>query len=224
MKLTTKLIAGLALALGLSACASSNHSTVATTRNAADLTPVVTPELTIRSAEWALADVRVRVPGDLKVSEANRYYPIADIVWREDPFGDRHAQVAQIMDDGLTQGLSHLTGERPVYFDITVSRFHSLTEKARYSVGGVHNIVYTLTVVDAATGVALHGPIEMKTALKAFGGDQAFAAERRGETQKVRIRSHLASIMRQAFNGGKEMRVVAKAAVAPQDAYTGITQ
>ena len=105
-----------------------------------------------------------------------------------------------------------------------MKRFHSLTEKTRYSVGGVHNIVYTLTVVDAATGVALHGPIEMKVALKAFGGDQAVAAERRGETQKVRIQSHLASLMRQAFNGGQEMRVVAKAAVAPQGAYTGVIQ
>ena len=128
------------------------------------------------------------------------------------------------MDDGITQGLTHLNGERPVYFDIKVSRFHSLSEKARYSVGGVHNMNYTLTVVDAATGLALHGPIEMQTNLKAFGGDQAFAAERRGETQKVRIQSHLASLMRQAFRGGQELRVVTRTAVASQGAYTGVTQ
>ncbi|SDX38747.1 DUF6778 family protein [Litoreibacter albidus] len=223
MKLT-RFIAGFAVAVGLSACAASGPVTETASRNAQDLTPIVASELTLRSVDWRLEDVRVLVPGDLKVSEANRYYPIADIVWREDPYGDRHAQVAKIIDDGITSGLTHLNGDRPVYFDLTVKRFHSLTEKTRYSVGGVHNIVYTLTVVDAATGVALHGPIEMKVALKAFGGDQAVAAERRGETQKVRIQSHLASLMRQAFNGGQEMRVVAKAAVAPQGAYTGVIQ
>lgn len=223
MKLT-KIIAGLAVAFGLSACASSTPVSDTATRNTSDVAPIVAPELTASSVNWKLADVRVLVPGDLKVSEANRYYPVADIVWREDPFGDRRAQVAKIMDDGITRGLSHLNGDRPVYFDIKVSRFHSLTEKARYSVGGVHNIVYTLTVVDAATGIALHGPIEMESGLKAFGGDQAFAAERRGETQKVRIQSHLASVMRRAFNGGQELRVVAREAVVPQDVYTGVTQ
>ncbi|SHF77864.1 hypothetical protein SAMN05444273_11230 [Litoreibacter ascidiaceicola] len=219
-----KLIAGLAVAVGLSACASSGPISETATRNAPDVAPVVGAELTARSADWRLADVRVNVSGDLKVSEANRYYPIADIVWREDPYGDRRAQVAKILDDGLTSGLTHLKGDRPVFFDINLSRFHSLTEKTRVSIGGVHNIIYTLTVVDAATGVALHGPIEMEIALKAFGGDQAFEAERRGQTQKVRIQTHLASLMRQAFNGGQEMRVVARAAVAPQDVYTGVTQ
>ncbi|MEP3345618.1 MAG: DUF6778 family protein [Litoreibacter sp.] len=219
-----KTIAALTVAAGLSACASSGSSIETATRNATDTGQVVAAELNALSAGWSLADVRVRVPGDLKSSEANRYYPIADIVWREDPFGNRHEQVAKIIDDGITLGLSHLRGDRPVYFDITVSRFHSLTEKARYSVGGVHNIIYTLTVVDAATGLALHGPIKVEAALKAYGGDLAFAAERRGETQKVRIQSHLASLMRKSFNGGQELRVVAKADITPPDAYTGITR
>lgn len=219
-----KLIAALAVAAGLSACASSVPISETATRNTPDASPVVAHVLTAQSVDWRLADVRVFVPGDLRVSEANRYYPVADIVWREDPFGDRRAQVAKIIDDGMTSGLTHLNGSRPVFFDIKVSRFHSLSEKARYSVGGVHNIVYTLTVVDAATGVALHGPIEMEVDLKAFGGDQAFAAERRGETQKVRIQSHLASLMRQGFSGGQEMRVVAKADIVQANTYTGATQ
>jgi hypothetical protein len=219
-----KMIAALVVAAGLSACASSGPISETTTRNAPGVSPVVAPSLTAQSANWRLADVRVLVPGDLKVSEANRYYPVADIVWREDPFGDRRAQVAKIIDDGMTNGLTHLNGNRPVFFDIKVSRFHSLSEKARYSVGGVHNIVYTLTVADAATGVSLHGPIEMEVDLKAFGGDQAFAAERRGETQKVRIQSHLASLMRQRFNGVQEMRVVAKADIVPANTYAGATQ
>lgn len=105
------------------------------------------------------------------------------------------------MDDGLTRGLTHLKGQRPVYFDIKVSRFHSLTEKARYSVGGVHNMIFTLTVMDAATGLALHGPVEIELDLKAYGGEQAFEAERRGHTQKVRVTSHLAGTMQRQFGG-----------------------
>lgn len=217
-----KIIATLAIAAGLSACAVTPSANGPATRNAPNEAGLVSADLTAQSVNWNLADVRVRVSSDLRVSEANRYYPVADIVWRGDAYGDRRAQVAKIIDDGMTAGLSHLRGERPVYFDITLTRFHSLTEKARAVTGGVHNIVYTLTVVDAVTGLALHGPIEMKVDLKAYGGDQAFAAERRGLTQKVRIETHLASLMRKNFNGGLEMRVVAaESPVEPRDVYTG---
>ncbi|EPX81295.1 DUF6778 family protein [Litoreibacter arenae] len=204
----TNLIGALALVAGLSACATVGGGS---SGNAADPVSAVPAELTALSAQWRLSDVRVNVSEDLSVSEANLYYPVADIVWREDPFGDRRAQVAKIVDDGMTAGLTHLKGPQRVFFDVNLHRFHSLSEKARYSIGGVHNIIYTLTVVDAATGAALHSPIKMEIDLKAYGGDEALAAERKGLTQKVRIQSHLASVMRQAFNGGQEMRVVAQA-------------
>lgn len=193
-----KLFAAMLLAGGLSACA-----TVETpTRIAPDATaPLTATDLSELSANWKLVDVMINVPENLRVSEANRYYPIADIVWRGDAFGDRKRQIATIMDDAMTAGLSHLNGEREVIFNVTVSRFHSLTEKARYSVGGVHNIIYTLTVLDANTGVPLHGPIETEIDLKAYGGEQAFEAERRGQTQKVRISNYLTNKMRANFPG-----------------------
>lgn len=219
----TRTIASFALALGLGACASTPFSETPS-RNAPEGAALVASNLTIQSANWRLADVRVTVPGSLSVSEANRYYPIADIVWRGDPFGDRRAQIAKVIDDGMTNGLSHLRGDRPVYFDVTVSRFHSLTEKTRYSVGGVHNIKYQLSVVDAATGAVLHGPAKTEIALKAYGGDQAVIADRQGQTQKVRIESHLGNLMRKNFNGGLEVQIVTRD-VAPQlqakTAYTG---
>ncbi len=193
-----KTLVALVLVGGLSACGGADPVTRGP--SAADA-PLVPLEISGQAASWNVVDVRVNVPSTLKVSEANRYYPIADIVWREDPFGDRYAQVASIMDAGLTAGLTHLKGDRPVYFDITVSRFHSLTEKARYSVGGVHNMIFTLTVVDAASGQALHGPVKIELDLKAYGGSQAFAAERRGHTQKVRINSHLTNTMKRQFGG-----------------------
>lgn len=217
-----KMIAALTVAAGLSACATLPTSE-APSRNAPEESGLVAANLTAQSANWKLADVRVLVPAELKVSEANRYYPTGDIVWREDAYGDRRAQVAKIVDDGITSGLTHLRGDRAVYFDIKLSRFHSLSEKARAVTGGVHNIIYTLTVVDAATGLALHGPIEMEVDLKAYGGDQAYAAVRQGLTQKVRIQSHLASLMRKNFNGGLEMKVVAaEGPIEPRDVYTGV--
>ncbi len=197
MKLVKTLVA-LVIAGGLSACASSGP----VTRGADNaVAPLVPSEISAQSANWNVVDVRVDVPDELRVSEANRYYPLADIVWRDDPFGNRHAQVAKVMDDGLTRGLSHLKGNRPVYFDIKVSRFHSLTEKARYSTGGVHNMIFTLMVVDAATNIALHGPVEIELDLRAYGGARAFEAERRGHTQKVRILAHLTGTMRRQFPG-----------------------
>jgi len=192
-----KLFAALLVAGGLSACASVETAT----RAAPDTAPVTSADLSALSSGWNLVDVQVNVPETLSVSEANRYYPIADIVWRGEAFGDRRKQISTLMDDAMTQGLSHLTGERGVIFSVTVHRFHSLSEKARYSVGGVHNIVYTLTVLDATTGRPLHGPITKEVELKAYGGEQAFEAERRGETQKVRISSYLTNKMRAAFPG-----------------------
>lgn len=197
MKLVKTLVA-LVLAGGLSACAGGNT----VSRGAENpVAPLVPSEMSAKSAGWNVVDVRVDVPETLRSSEANRYYPLADIVWRDDPYGNRHEQVKTVLDTGLTRGLTHLQGDRPVYFDIKLARFHSLTEKARYSVGGVHHMVFSLTVVDAETNVPLHGPVDIELNLKAYGGAKAFEAERRGHTQKVRILSHLTGTMRRQFPG-----------------------
>ena len=135
-------IIALATALGLSACASVDT----TSRNAripAQLSAV--PEATQAQPGLSninVAQITVNVPQSLRVSEANRYYPSGDIVWREDPIGNRHAQVKTIIEAGLNKGTSQLTGERPVVIQVMVTRFHALTEKARYTVGGVHAIQF----------------------------------------------------------------------------------
>ena len=149
-----------------------------------------------------LTDVRVetitvRVPRSLSVSEANRYLPSSDIVWREDPIGDRHAQVATIFHSAMQKGTEALDGAAPVALDIEVARFHALTEKARYTTGGVHNINFVLTLRDPETGVILGEPRKVRADLDAFGGQQALQAEARGQTQKVRITNHLAEVIRQ---------------------------
>jgi hypothetical protein len=144
-----------------------------------------------------VARVNVSVPTSLKVSEANRYYPKGDIVWREDPIGNRHAQVSKIVHDAMTAGTSTFSGPVPVILDIEVVRFHALSEKARYTVGGDHNIIFKMVLRDAQTGELLSEPRQINTNLDAFGGQQAISAEARGLTQKVRISGHLAEVIRQ---------------------------
>jgi len=84
--------------------------------------------------------------------------------------------------------------------DIVVERFHSLTEKARYTVGGVHSIRFRMIVRDATTGKALSEPRVVRADLDAFGGQQALNAQARGLTQKVRITNHLAEVIRQELS------------------------
>jgi hypothetical protein len=144
--------------------------------------------------------INVVVPTDLRVSEANRYYPSGDIVWREDPMGNRHAQVAKIVHDALSRGTTSFTGPAAVMLDVEVERFHALSEKARYTVGGVHNIIFSMVLRDATTGAPLSEARRIEIDLEAFGGQQAITAETRGLTQKVRITGHMAEVIRQELS------------------------
>ncbi|NNK77185.1 MAG: hypothetical protein HKP40_00595 [Litoreibacter sp.] len=148
------------------------------------------------AADWTVSSVRIDVPAELTVSEADRYYPLSDIVWRGDPPGDRRQQVATLMQEAVIDGLVHLRGGQDVYMELAVTRFHSVTERARAAIGGVHNIEFNLSVFDAETGLQIVGPLPMDASLNAFGGADAIKADQRGETQKVRIRRHLTEFMR----------------------------
>jgi hypothetical protein len=146
-----------------------------------------------------VVDVRVNVPETLSTTEANMFYPNANIIWRGEPYANRHQQVSALMDQAMTAGLAHLNGSQDVVFQIDVRRFHSVTEKARAFTGGVHDMIFTLTVIDAKTGRALHGPVFVETHLQAHGGRAALEAERNGFSQKVRIMNHLGVLMQQSF-------------------------
>ncbi|MCI5111024.1 MAG: hypothetical protein MRY75_10775 [Marivita sp.] len=136
----------------------------------------------------------VTVPRSLKVNERNLYYPVGDIVWRGEPRGDRHAQVEAMFEAGLRFAAPRIEGTRPVRLDVQVTRFHSLSEKARYTVGGVHDIDFRYRLVDLDTGLPL-GPSKLVNAdLNGLGGQAALEAEGRGETQKARIIAHLSQV------------------------------
>lgn len=145
------------------------------------------------SRDWRVADVRVIVPDDLRVSEQRSVFPSADIVWREDPPGDRRAQVGKIVADAARQGTAGLRGRRPVVIYVTVSKFHALTfeAEARLTVTGVHNIDFTAQVSDARTGEILAGPEFIRAELPGKVGPEAREARARGETQKSLISGHL---------------------------------
>lgn len=156
--------------------------------------PIDSPAIAPRKG-YVVADLRVDVPADLRVSEANSYYPFADIVWRGDPYGDRRAQVAEIFQDAFARVGTTLDGGPQVVAEIEVRRFHALTEKARYTVGGVHSVHFMLTLRDAASGAVIDGPHKVKADMRASGGARALAEEAVGYTQRIAITGHLAEVL-----------------------------
>lgn len=194
--------------LGLSACVSGNDPATRgsmpsqTALAAANSTSAGSPALKAPAAVYLTAQydveaVRVIVPKSLTVSEANTYKPRADIVWRGEGFGDRHAQVEAIFEDAMALGTSALTNGQQVNLDIEVVRFHALTEKTRYSFGGMHEMTFLLTVSDAATGAIIDGPRAVIADVKASGGAAAIAEEQAGRTQRVVTVDRLAQVIRQ---------------------------
>ncbi|PWE30545.1 hypothetical protein DDZ14_15150 [Maritimibacter sp. 55A14] len=190
---------GAALLLGLtvlSGCASQWHT---------DYADVVGPDV---SRGWRVTEVAVTVPETLTVSEANSFAPQADIVWREEPRGNRHAQVDRIISEAARKGSAGLRGQRPVTLDIEVAQFHALTEKTRtrLSHSGVHNITFTAQVRDARTGAPLTPRDRIEADLIAYSGQDAREAEARGETQRVRIVDHVSRVVAGWLGAGPDPR------------------
>jgi hypothetical protein len=144
---------------------------------------------------WRLAEVRVLVPKSLVVSEAKSLLPSADIVWREDPLGDRHAQVGKIVQTAVLRGAQGLRGSRPVIIDITVTRFHALTFEAELSNNdwGVHNVDFTAQVLDARTGDVIVPATPIRAETPAYSGAKMKALRAKGQTQKSIITNHIAA-------------------------------
>lgn len=198
----------LAAAVGLSACAPSElpkgSDGLDTASRAAPVEPTISTPTDVSGdapnaflGDFNVVAVTVNVPKTLVVSEANRYLPNGDIVWREDPPGDRHDQVRAIFAAAMEDGIAELDGSKDVILDVAVTRFHALTEKARYSVGGVHALQFSIRLRDAASGDVIAEPKFIKADFEAFGGQEALAAEAKGLTQKVRITQHLAAVIRE---------------------------
>lgn len=154
-----------------------------------------TPLGTDVTGGWRLSDVRVSVPNSLVISEQETLLPDADIVWREDPVGDRRAQVATIMEAAVTRGAQGLRGSRGVIIEVTVTRFHAMTWKAEQSEAdwGVHNIRFDARVVDARTGAELLPLTHIDAEFPALSGANMREARAKGITQKSMITAHVAN-------------------------------
>jgi hypothetical protein len=199
----TKRIGALALVCGAMAVSGCVSTPTLSTRNVVlDDAPTVAASQAVRQ-DWTLASLVVNVPRTLTVSEAaHQFKPRADIVWREDPLGDRYQQVEGILRGALEGQLGRMSGSVPVQVQIDVTRFHAQTERARYTVGGEHEIEFVLTVRHAETGAILSGPRPVDLTFRAYGGQAAIEAEARGETQRVRISQRVAAWAQSEFVGG----------------------
>lgn len=208
-------------ALGLSACVSANDpatrgAPMAATLGAANSQSAGTEAdaaTAYRVAQYDVEAVNITVPRTLKVSEANTFKPRADIVWRGEALGDRYEQVAAIFRDAMAAGTAPLQSGRKVDLDITVTKFHALTEKTRYTIGGMHEMRFVLTVRDSATGAVLDGPREVVADVKASGGSAAIEEERQGRTQRVVTVERLAQVIRMELSApASEEQIVSRLA------------
>lgn len=193
----------LVLMLGLAGCLQSNDGAGRGTASVPSENTgarVAKGQKLILHAQYDVQQVNVVVPQTLVVSEANSYRPRADIVWRGDPVGDRHQQIKAIFTDAMAQGTATMHNGPKVVLDIEVTRFHGVTEKTRYSIGGMHNMRFVLTVRDAGTGAVLQGPRLVIAEVKAAGGAKAVAEDAAGRTQKVVVTERLAQAIRRELS------------------------
>jgi hypothetical protein len=215
--------AALGFALVLSACVGSEPASRNVTNDSLTLASrnVEAPRNgapRVMAPLYTIADVQVTVPRSLSVSEANGYYPMADIVWRGDPMGDRHQQIAAIFQASAERAASSMAGPRRAVLSLELVRFHGVTEKTRYTIGGTHNMVFDLTVRDAATGAVIDGPRRVAADARAAGGQAAIAEEQAGRTQKVVVTEKLVETLRRELSGAvTDPALVARATQNPGD-------
>jgi hypothetical protein len=160
--------------------------------------PIV--QSSVEAALFTVTAVEVTVPSTLRVSEANLFYPDADVVWRGEPQGDRLAQVKAIVEEGLAAGVVDMKKGPKAVLAVQLERFHALTEKVRFSVGGVHDVVFVLTVREVGTGTILEGPRRIEVPIRASGGEKAIAEDAAGRTQRVVIVEGVAEAIRRELS------------------------
>ena len=192
-----RILGTLALIASLGACAAPDLAS--RNRGLSPDAPAAGP-----TALRPLYDVRkieITVPHSLRVSEANVFFPLADIVWRGEPRGDRYAQVQKIFEDGFARGTKGMTRCPAVVVKAEVERFHILTEKAKFFTGGSFDMRFRLTVTEAKTGKVLDGPRIVVASMPGAGGKRAIEEEARGLTQRVKIVAHLAEVIHDQLSG-----------------------
>lgn len=152
-------------------------------------------EPVLLDSSYRVTEVDVTVPPELTVSEANGIKPRADILWQEEPLGDRYAQVDAILTEAIEQGVAGMDGTRAVKIEAVVTRFHALTKRTRYTYGGDHEIWMVMSVRDAETGELLE-PGRLIGFDSWVSPDQALADEAQGIFQRDEITALVSDMIR----------------------------
>lgn len=188
----------LTLSLGLAACAGSDWETAY---------EQVDPAM---ASSWRFASVDVSAPDTLTTSDRDGYTPDYDVVWHGEPAGDRRAQAAAIVKEGIERGArGALHGRKSVRISATITQFHAITPTVRrmQSQVGVHNIQYTIQVFDARTGAPLTTPQNIKAEFPAMVGQAGDEADAQGMTQRVQIVNHIAAVTQNWLGQGADPRM-----------------
>lgn len=164
-----------------------------------DQTVALTREKVLHE-QYDVQGINISVPTSLTTSEANSFHPNVDIVWRGDAPGDRYAQVKAIFETAMARGTETMHKGPAVVVDIEVTKFHAVTQKTRFTVGGIHNMRFWLTVRDAATGAVIQGPRMINADCHAAGGALAIQEDAAGLTQKVVVTNRLAEVIRRELS------------------------
>ena len=227
--LKRKSIAALLLSLGLAACAAVENPSRSLIGDASALAGPVDNQtakvggMVLQQTAYNVTKITVNVPHSLRVSEANVFFPIADIVWHGDPLGDRYAQVTSILQEGLAKGTADMKAGRAVEVGVELTRFHALTPKARYTVGGMHTTHFILTVWDAKSGAIIDGPRPVVADVHGSGGQRAIEEEGAGITQRSVIEDRIATVIEHELSqrlvpvGTEAPMTVSRNAFAPAD-------
>ena len=185
-----------ALVLSIASCASVDT----VSRNAPLDVPAFGVGGGIIARSYVIGDMTFAASSDLRVSESNSYYPNADVVWRGDPIGDRIQQIGTIFETATVRNQDRLEGNIPVVVDFELVRFHGVTERTRFSIGGVYNIVFTMSVRNAVNEIIEEARL-IKADLSAPGGVAALMQEQRGQTEKVRVTDFLTQVFKDELSG-----------------------
>lgn len=147
------------------------------------------------AGKYRVTKVNITVPTDLRVSESELVFiPNADIVWREEPAGNRYEQVQKIFEQAAAQSIRGMTGREDVVLNITVTRFHAINFKTLdYSPTGkgVADIRFNAELVNARTGQVVVPSQPISSDFILVTGKAAQAELAQGITQRTKIIAHL---------------------------------
>lgn len=143
---------------------------------------------------YTVKDVRISVPLNLSVSEANSIKPRADIVWRGDLGFDRHEQLRVLFEEAAAEGAELMQGEVDVIVDLTITKFHGMTQHSRYAYKGDYDIHYTYVVREVGTERVIEGPTEIEVSLVSTPEASIFM-DASGYTERQYVKDYLIPLL-----------------------------